>query len=162
MLCNLEEDLYRRGNDSDFSVSSRSNVSPKVASRKSSAVEGKAAEECRLWLVPCRADCTAGYGVPCYSCATMSFLESSRWREHASNPSFSGSVVVVVGSSLDGKLNVIPPNDAARLPQIPDRRVRSLAQSGSLAFVWLSRETKDNTPKRLQNVRLRKIEASTN
>ena len=94
----------------------------------------------------------------------MSFLESSRWREHASNPSFSGSVVVVVvvvGSSLDGKLNVIPPNDAARLPQIPDRRVRSLAQSGSLAFVWLSRETKDNTPKRLQNVRLRKIETST-
>ena len=73
----------------------------------------------------------------------MGFLGPSRWREHASNPSFSSSsgVVVVVGSSLGGKLNVMPPNDAARLPQIPDRRVRSLAQSGSLAFVWLSRET---------------------
>ena len=109
VLCNLEEDSNQRGSDSGYAILSRSNVSPRVASRKSSPVEGTAAEECRLWLVPCRADCTAGYGFPCYSCATRSFLESSRQREHTSNPSFSSSGgVVVVGSSLGGKLNVIP------------------------------------------------------
>lgn len=129
-------------------------MSPRVALRKSSPVEGKAAEECRLWLVPCRADCTAGYGVPCYSCAIRSFLESSKRREHTRNPSFSSSgVVVVVGSSLGGKLNVIPPNDAARLPQIPDRRVRSLAQEEWVfGFRVAFTRDKHNPPKRLRNV----------
>ena len=94
----------------------------------------------------------------------MGFLGPSRWREHASNPSFSSSsgVVVVVGSSLGGKLNVMPPNDAARLPQIPDRRVRSLAQGWVFGFRVAFTRDNTNPPKRLRNVRLRKIAESTN
>ena len=85
----------------------------------------------------------------------MGFLGPSRWREHASNPSFSSSsgVVVVVGSSLGGKLNVMPPNDAARLPQIPDRRVRSFAQEEWVfGFRVAFTRDKHNPPKRLRNV----------
>jgi hypothetical protein len=73
------------------------------------------------------------------------------------------SVVDVVGLLLGGKLNechTLLQMMPRAFPRIPDRRVRSLAQGWVFGFRVAC--TRDNPPKRVRNVRLRKIAAGHN
>jgi len=85
ILCNFEESSNRRG--SEGSLRPHPGVRCHQRWPQESRVWWKAAEECRWWLVLCRADCAVVPGGSCYFCVTMCFLESFRCREHASNPS---------------------------------------------------------------------------
>lgn len=70
-------------------------------------------------------------------------------------------VVVVVGSSLGGKLNVIASSKCWPRAPSPDPRSPRARASAGWVFGFRLAFTRNNSPKRLRNVRLRKIAEST-